>query len=225
MRCRSWFSISPSGATSGVSRYQGHCVALPSWCVGDPVGQQKNCHSLSAGLEGLLPLILNQQLVHYWASCFPEPNARAQRPRADEEARTFNQSHATEVGGAFPHRTFEERRSIVPGLQHAQEGTDGGQAARDGAACVGVTALRRHRRTLTAAAHCPGWTHVIRTLSGGAARRAPWRRWKPMRARPSGRPRTLGGFLAIPECLDLNAADSKWDRLATVRGKTAQTRR
>ncbi|CAJ1359982.1 unnamed protein product [Effrenium voratum] len=31
-----------------------------------------------------------------------------------------------------------------------------------------------------------------------------------------------GNFLEIPECLGLNPADSKWDRLVTVRGKSAQ---
>ncbi|CAJ1339037.1 unnamed protein product [Effrenium voratum] len=39
--------------------------------------------------------------------------------------------------------------------------------------------------------------------------------------RPAEPAELLGNFLEIPECLDLNPADSKWDRLATV--KSAQT--
>ena len=41
--------------------------------------------------------------------------------------------------------------------------------------------------------------------------------------RPAEPAELPGNFLEIPECLDLNPADSKWDRLATVRGKSAQT--
>ena len=41
--------------------------------------------------------------------------------------------------------------------------------------------------------------------------------------RPAEPAELPGNFLEIPECLDLKPADSKWDRLATVRGKSAQT--
>ena len=41
--------------------------------------------------------------------------------------------------------------------------------------------------------------------------------------RPAEPAEIPGNFLEIPECLGLNPADSKWDRLATVRGKSAQT--
>ena len=40
--------------------------------------------------------------------------------------------------------------------------------------------------------------------------------------RPAEPAEVPGNFLEIPECLGLNPADSKWDRLATVRGKSAQ---
>ena len=41
--------------------------------------------------------------------------------------------------------------------------------------------------------------------------------------RPAEPAELPGNFLEIPECLDLNPADSKWDRLATVQEKSAQT--
>ena len=50
----------------------------------------------------------------------PEPVARAQRPRVDEEAGAFGQGHAIQAGRDLPHGAFEEWHSIVPGLQHGR---------------------------------------------------------------------------------------------------------